>query len=533
MGVFYNVERPIGTQMMLFRYTILGVRRFSNSIVRLKTQQETTLVYNLLNYKSSFPQDSIINSNITQLCQLLKHKQDTSTLRIGILYENHHTQSNSKIIECLLADPFSESNAKWFKEIISRNKNSTTQFTYGVEADRTANTYKIPSPILSGLYRSSFKETPKETEFPNDIIIDEIIDHSSIDIFNYTFLINIKNQISTQDYPTEIQNKILLNVIDNKEYTPSSTENSPVTFKNQSHSHIIKLNSTLAYDGITDFIENDVAASSRYFDHMRNSNLYELLKAITWFSRSDIIGSWLLNNIQSNIEEKTHSALTPAKVNLVVKTDISKFVDSVNRELQYEFEPKTEKFFHSRLNWWKLYYKNDNVSYDIKDFFNLNFMNKSIEQFNFIKGKITTNDNEINNPLLALKTEVINKRVEQEVQPVVYKALGTAFVYYQLPISILSFVAYQHFDFTVNAAIALLGLGWVVGFNHVSKVWTGFSNEWLNKLFEEVRLCLGKDCIDEGLLKQSNEKLVHDTKLSNLRLDILEKVRKSNISFNK
>lgn len=68
-------------------------------------------------------------------------------------------------------------------------------------------------------------------------------------------------------------------------------------------------------------------------------------------------------------------------------------------------------------------------------------------------------------------------------------------------------MVYQYFGYGANECIALTTLGLVLGFNQVSKIWTNFTEKWLNGLFEEIRICLGKECIEEGLLKQSNLQL--------------------------
>ena len=155
------------------------------------------------------------------------------------------------------------------------------------------------------------------------------------------------------------------------------------------------------------------------------------------------------------------------------------------------------------------------------------FMNKSIENYNYLKGKISLVDAEvIDNPLLKLKNRVINKRIAEEIQPFVYRALATAFLYYQLPISLISFCGYQYFGYGANECIALTTLGLVLGFNQVSKIWTNFTEKWLNDLFEEIRICLGKECIEEGLLKQSNLQLDKDIKTTLLRQEILNEINK-------
>lgn len=155
-------------------------------------------------------------------------------------------------------------------------------------------------------------------------------------------------------------------------------------------------------------------------------------------------------------------------------------------------------------------------------------MNKSIASFNFLSGKINPADSDISveNPLFSLKKEVINKKISEEVQPKVYRALGEGFLYYQLPISLLSFFGFQYLGYAANDCIALATLGLVLGFNQVSKIWTSYTQLWLNNLFEEVRICIGKQCVEEGLLKESNIQLEKDLRCTQLRQEIFNELDK-------
>ena len=137
------------------------------------------------------------------------------------------------------------------------------------------------------------------------------------------------------------------------------------------------------------------------------------------------------------------------------------------------------------------------------------------------------NNTEITNPLLKMKNDLVNERLMTEIQPVVYSSIGLAFVYYQLPLSILSFLAYQYFEFTSSSAIAIALLGWVVGFNQVSKQWEKFTYAWLQELYEDVRVCIGRDCIEEGLLKELNSRYNDERNILAIKNEILQGIKDS------
>ncbi|KAI3402400.2 hypothetical protein KGF56_004808 [Candida oxycetoniae] len=501
------------------------------------TTENTTLVYNLNNYQSSIPQDLLINKQIETLKKLLNEKYHRQTLKVGILYKTKAVRHCSKIVEILLADPLASNSNSWFEKVVNRHGNG--HFTYNNEAVEildSDNQFKIPSPVLSGIRRTVYDSDGRGNNAnapQNDLILEELdseLDLNTKSLDDFTFLLYVTNQFesSTSNLPLSLQNKLLLQIIDNVEYTPSSTSSSPLALDTKIHTHVVKINSQMAYEGIRAFIEKDVEATDVLIDNLIHSNVYQLFKFVDFYSSSHNICQWYLDNIVNEIRSKlTKSSADSARETQLIQEEIPRFVQLVNTELQYKFEPATTKFIHNNLSWWKLYYKNDNVEYDLKDFFNEHFMDESIETYNFLRGRIlSTTDENVYNPLLEFKNDVINKRISDEIQPMVYSIISKAFVYYQLPISIISAFAYQFFEFSANASIALLGLGWVVGFNYVSRNWLSFMDKWLSELVEQLRVCLGAKCIDNGLLKETKLQIRNNEILNETRRNLLQGIEK-------
>lgn len=544
-------SRLLGSQL------IRTLPRFSSNIPRddIDTYRKTTSLDEFLNvYKDQFPKDQATISAINNFQLLSRRRNEIQNIKIGIMYDNEEIRSNSKVLESLLSDPLAEGNKLWFDEISSRNKSELNKFIYesqenGIKEEENSafHIYKVKSPILSSIYRSSYTETLDGTK-PNVSNEIEIIELNNIEEVNdLDFIINVTNSLSAtlsnQSKPKSIQNKTLLTIVDNPEYSPSSIESSPVTFDiHNFENHIIKVNSQLANSGTVDFLKYDTKVSDEFIDSIKNSNIYELCKAIGWYLRTDNLTRWTLSTIKHNLLTSASSVQSLSSLYKEIKNDdIKNFIESVHSELQYDFIPKTDKFFRKSLSWWKLYLRNDNIEYDLKDYFSKNFMTKSIENFNYSKGlivnKITNGDmNEestspstLQNPLMNLKNEIINEKVSTEIQPHIYKIIGTALINYQLPISILSFLSYQYFDFSLNSAIALSLLGWIVGFNYVSKKWESISRNWLTNLYETIRLSLNRDCIENGLLKEANLKFEEELKFVTLKTEILKGINEFKI----
>lgn len=513
----------------------------------------------LLLYKQTFPGDSVTNNQIDQYTDLAHVSNDLKLeklIKIGIIYSKNY---KTKVIDAIVADPLALGNEKWLKWVGHRDKNVNNEFVFGEyipsppqapsnEKSRFSlfhkqepivereldNVYKIPSPILSSLYRPNF--WPDVIDLVNPIELTEINQPlQSYDDFH--FVINITQDLNKIDLPLSVANKILFTVVDNTEYSPPSSESTPMTFSiNGTNNHIIKINSELAYDGITKFLALDTRAADDFIESVQNSNLFEILKAISWYLNSTNLSNWLLQNIIHRIEKTDINTKSVESLNnQLVNHDIAGFSNSTHHELQYDFIPNTTKFFNSKLSWWKLYYKNDNIEYDLKDYFQENFMSESIEKYNYLRGYIVSslqqNDyanysqTDLSNPLQDLKVDLINNRLTAEIQPKVYRLLTEGFVYYQLPISVIAWLSWQYFGFASDTALALGLLGWVAGFKHVARNWYEFTHGWLVELFEQVRICLGRDCIDKGLLIELNSKVVEETTIAEAKNRVLNELK--------
>lgn len=509
------------------------------------TNQEASqnkLAY-LKRYMETFPNDLVTNLHIEKYISLCKDL-DLLDIKIGIFYDDAYQAKPSRLVESILADPLSDNNASWFKELENRDRSTVNIFSFGDYSNKAINhssykSYKIPSPILSSVYRPAFMR--RDGYEAMNITLKELNGHDiESHALSCQFLIYVTDDIlkGAQMFPKILKDNTMLTVVDNEDYSPSSSENTEDAFSQikDIENRIMKVNSYLSYFGIKKLLDQGTSAGSLFFDSLQNSNIYSFWKFLGRFSAKDSLKEWQLKKITTNISNSQSPETDIDDLyKSITSTTLPSFSNSIHSELQNTFIPKTNHFFSNKLQWWKLYFKNDNVEYELKDFFTESFMNSSIENYNFIRGRTLSEmrkekyaeypSDKLYNPLQELKNRVINQRIANEIQPIVYTAIISAFIYYQLPISILSFLSYYYFAFSTNSAIALTLLGWVVGFNHLSKVWEKFTHEWLKLLYEEVRLCLGKECIDE-LMKELKERYRLEQQLALQKRQILDAIKK-------
>ena len=499
--------------------------------------QNKSKVQLLDEYKQWFPKDKLTGGLIERYKRLQKFPQEM--VNVGIIYDHNLVQCQSKVIETLLADPLSSNNQEWFNRVLSRDKTINNKFVFDETIEATNGQYYIPSPILKSDLRPRYMSP--DTITLNDLRIIEINDLSNeADLDQCHFFIYMINTLtSTIDLPKAITKKILLVVNDNSDYSPKSTESIPFPSGGDNSAHLIKINSKIAYDGIIDFLVHDTKASSNYLECLVDSNIFQLLKTIGWNLQTARLSEVYLNRITDDLSvEQININQLKQLYDDIRNTQLTKFSTSMHSEFLNQFIPNTTKFFKS-LTWMKLYYKNDNIEYDLKDFFQNNFMNQSIENYNYYRGQIYSQlknhnfgkyheiESQINNPLLALKNDIINTRISNEIQPVVTSSLFYGLIFYQAPMTLLALGSYVLFDFQPNSSIAIFSLGLVVGLNYISKNWEGFTKKWSKQLFEQVRICLDQECITNGLIKELNHSYKQEKRLVDIKSSIVKGLRQS------
>lgn len=510
----------------------------------------------LRKYLRWYPNDAVTYANIQTYLDSRSVK--TQTLLVGVVYESDSVRQRSRVLDALLADPLSESSKSWFPKLVQRSRTENNlvvhrlhQADLGIPSafERTVTRIETALPMLSALYRQRFEQVFPPAPTTNNVAFLEINKHDDVLKLTDTchFFVYVTKEFSSmmETMHRHVQKKVLLTIVDNGEFSPLSLETTPATFDtgHQMTHHALKVDSQRVYNGICSFIDSEKNADL-YFDAIRSSNILELSKFFVWHFRPENLRSWqfqiIVREISSNnLSEKTMREIyNDLKLNTLVECSTL-----MHRELQLRLIPETERFFSQKLRWWMLYYRNDNVEYCLKDFFGKSFMPGSITYYNYVRGQLTArlqqqkfakyqDSTTVENPLLIFKQDLVNERISHEVQPEVFKIISSAFLTYQAPISLLSLLGYMYFGIQAEGAFALALLGWVVGFNDVSKKWDVFSQRWLHSLFEDVRLTIVEKCLNNGLLKELNTRYEEAKGLAVIKKQVVDNLERANASKN-
>lgn len=488
----------------------------------------------LKKYVRWYPHNTVTVANIDTYLALGRDSSHTQNILVGVVYEDEHVRRRSTLLDTLLADPLASGFALWYTDLANRSRAETNLVDApgSSSADemlpgaflRTVETYRVPSPVLSAQLRPEFVlvlGAPKSP--PNNVLFLEINKPQDVlklvDVCHFYVYVTAGLSTLMDAMPGQVQKKILLTVVDNSEYTPRLSEKLPVRFTDSAVTHhVIKVDSAVLLAAIGDFLVHDTQAALAYFDALQASNMLEVAKFVLYYTRTENLRDWVFEMIRTEIAANNLSENQVRKIydDLRLKS-LANFSTEMHAELQKRLIPDTTAFFRTKLPWWMLYVRNDNVEYLVKDYFSAHFMNKSIDGYNYLKGQLVARLHDqkyaaytaadqlhVRNPLQDFKQDLVNHRVAQELQPVVYSSITAALAYYQLPISALSLVGYLWFGIDGQTAIALTTLGWALGFNYVSSQWHKFTTVWLQDLFEQVRVVISKGCMDDGLLKELN-----------------------------
>lgn len=503
-----------------------------------------------------YPYDTITCSNIESFLSLKTHTPFAQNLLVGIVYENEKVRRSSRLLETLLSNPLSEGSESWYARVRDRSPTDNNLILDQKSRSnsipeallRTVRVYEVPSPVLDGESRQAFRDVlPPLDSTPNNLQLLEI--NHMPDIAKLVgvclFYIYVTCDVSSllDALPKAVQKKILLTVVDNPEFTPRSTEASRVSFLSSTETsrHVIKVDSLALSQGIADFYKNGAQAGAKYFEAYQASNIIEVLKFMQWSLRTENLRKWLLNLVKSEIAATGPSGSQVRAVyeDLKLKT-LAEGANNMHKELQHDFFPRTQAFFKEKLPWWQLYMKNDNVEYILKDYFGTHFMPKSIDGYSYLKGQLVARLQElkfadyaekdrthITNPLQSFKTDLVEVRIPAEVQPVVYGCLVSAFFYYQLPLALVSVCGHLWLGLQAQNALGIAALGMVLGFNHVSREWHKFTEKWLAELFDQIRLVISRECVEEGLLKELNARFKEAKALERIKQQVSQVLEKT------
>lgn len=517
------------------------------------TSSAALIQYSLKKYVRWYPGDDVTGSNIENFFSVTHNASRCQNLLVGIVYENEQIQKKSNMLQVLLAEPLSSGSQRWFEQLENRCRYLNNLVSHPSCEDsqlhllesfrRSIHEYKVSSSFLCGEARPKFPQVlPPQVGVPNNVLFleinkpDEVL--KLIEICHFYIYVAADLSGSKESLPKQIQKKILLTVVDNCGFTPRTTEATHVPLRPEESQLFIKINSEALKHGIQYFYSHDVKGGGRYFDSIQESNILEVRKYLSWFLRTDNLRKWLLALIKTEIASNTVSEARVRDIYADLKLhSLLQCSNAMHEELQSEFIPRTNDYFRKKLSWWKLYLINDNVEYILKDYLSANFMPKSIDSYNYMKGQLVARLQEqkfahysdsdkthLDNPLQDFKTNLVIERIPPEVQLAVYAAIFTGFAYYQLPFSAASLVGYLFFNLQSQMAAALALLGWILGFNKVSKDWLSFTSGWLYNLYEEVRLVLSKGCVDQGLMKELNVRYEAARDLARVKQQVLNEL---------
>ncbi|RKP29559.1 hypothetical protein METBISCDRAFT_28146 [Metschnikowia bicuspidata] len=506
------------------------------------TADPAVIQQSLKKYIRWYPEDEVTGSNIHNFFSLTCNAARGQKVLVGLFYENYAIKSRSRFLEVLLADPLSEYSSQWYQHLQERSRvqnnlvaaTETSQLEFPATFRRTLREYNVPAPVLSGEQRPQYGDVlqPPQTA-ANDVALLEINSPDEVakvaELCHFFVYVTADLSSLKDALPKAIQKKILLTVVDNSEYTPRSAEHTAVAIQSDLMQHVVKTDSACLLRGISELYQRGIDGASTYFEAVQSSNILEVRKYLLWYLRSENLRGWLLALIKTEISTNRvsvahiHAVYSDLKLSTLVRCS-----EAMHTELQRDFVPRTNRFFRTKFAWYMLYLCNDNVEYALKDYLSTNFMPKSIDNYNYTKGQLVarlqeqkyahyseTDRAQLQSPLHEFKRRLVDF------------PLASAFVHYQLPMSVISVVGYLYFGVQAQTAGAIAALGWVLGFNRVSRDWLQFTAAWLARLYEDVRVVLARDCVEKGLMKELNLLYAAALNLARIKRQVLDELNGS------
>ncbi|CCH46003.1 putative membrane protein [Wickerhamomyces ciferrii] len=384
---------------------------------------------------------------------LLQNLNSSKPIRIGLV------NPKKSFLNTILSDPFA-SDQSWYNQFQERSDSQLIK--YNDEFQNLESQLEIPSPFLQN----------KNLEFLEILNLE----HHNFNDGCHLYLNFNPGLINNYKYPTW-------------EIKDSTTD---LLYPNE-------LNSNKALEA-TNLLTKSSLNASEYTKLYNESQFPEFLKTLDKLIEPKQIEKTLyqsiLKNFQIQLNQKSLTFKELSEKDIKIQTLIKNWDESTHREFQLNFKPYITNFEKKNLDWWKLYYKNDDIETILTNMLNQNFLPNSIQQISYIQGQIdsfnsqTTSDLN-DNPLISIKQDIINNELIP-IQNQVTRLLGFNFIGLQLPVGLVAISGWFWFGFEPYSMISLGSLGLVLGFNNISKKWLNIITNFKSQLFEKIRIAIGE-----------------------------------------
>lgn len=457
--------------------------------------------------RRAFPNTDTLHSRI----DLLLHNSD-GKVRVALVPFHVHRNEVKGVLDAVLADPLS-SDLEWYDALTNRLLGKNTLVAYAPSFDK--NTITHNSLVEYGVNFSvpkTYTETAGAVQTAEEIDIIEVNNYKDSQehlwaCHRHIYLCNDARKAYTKPLVDAYPHDLFLDV-------------EPARAGDSSASAKVEIISSAAANQANALLRESAANASEYLALLKQSRIDRVLDSVFGRdlarSEADVLKT-IIRTCEVIVDKEEEVTFDIFAESASITKQRQKWSAEAHTELQTTFTNALKELANSKIPWWKLYFKVDEVHQAASETLFYYFLPRTQDRFEYLLGRIDQFAEEHHFPPLPASTPVetagattiaktedisamfktsrddIISELAVDLHNTALRELLKNLVGVQLPLVVLPLLGVYFFDYSLYAAGSVIALGLAVGASRLQKAWlkatTHFTNAALDRAKRTIEQC--------------------------------------------
>jgi hypothetical protein len=459
--------------------------------------------------RRAFPNTDALHPRI----DLLLHNSD-GKVRVALVPFHVHRNEVKGVLDAVLADPLS-SDLEWYDALTNRLLGKNTLVAYAPSFDK--NTITHNSLVEYGVNFSvpkAYTETAGAVQTAEEIDIIEVNNYKDSQehlwaSHRHVYLCNDARKAYTKPLVDAYPHDLFLDV-------------EPTRASDSSASVNVKIISSAAANQGNTLLRESAANASEYLELLKQSRIDQVLDSVFGrdLARSEAeVLKTIIHTCETIVDKEEEVTFDISAESASITKQRQKWSAEAHHELQTTFANALKELAHSKIPWWKLYFKVDEVHQTASETLFYYFLPRTQDRFEYLLGRIDQFAEEHHFPPLPASVPVgtattgatsiantedisvmfktsrddIISELAVDLHNTALRELLKNLVGVQLPLMVLPLLGVYFFDYSLYAAGSVMALGLAVGASRLQKAWlkatTHFTNSALDQAKRTIEQC--------------------------------------------
>ncbi|KAF5099916.1 hypothetical protein D0Z03_000919 [Geotrichum reessii] len=527
---------------------VRGLRTLSTVTPRVTTSSQPPVNANaarnelLTNLRRAFPNTDTLHPRI----DLLLHNDD-GKVRIALVPFHVHRNNVKGVLDAVLADPLA-SDLEWYDALTNRLLGKNTLVSYAPNFDK--NTITHNSLVEYGVNFSVPKAYAKAD--------------STVQRADQIDIIEVNNYKDSQQHLWACHRHVYLCSDARMAYTKPLVDTyphdlfldvEPAHAGDRSSSIKVEIISSAAANQANSLLRASTANSSEYAKLLDQSHIDLVFDSIfgrdLTHSEAEVLRT-IISTCEAIVDKEEEVTFDISAESTTITKQRQKWSAEAHLELQTTFTNALKELAHSKIPWWKLYFKVDEVHQTASETLFYYFLPRTQDRFEYLLGRIDQFAEEHHFPPLPastivdttaaagttsiIKTEDISNMFKASRDDIIselavdlhntaLRELLKNLVGVQLPLVVLPLLGVYFFDYSLYAAGSVITLGLAVGASRLQKAWLKATTHFTNSALDKAKLTI-EQC-EHGIWQRWEAQIKNQQSAAASRREIINNLKKT------